>query len=268
MNLRLEEITLDPDLQIRANLNMDTITDYAYAMQEGAKFPPIKVFDDGEKKYLVNGWHRWHGSKKAGFATIEVEIVKGTKRDALEYACGANHDNGLQRTIEDKRRAVMIMFNDMEWAERSDREIARTCKVSHQLVAKIRNEIGAQTKERIAKNGNKVKVKERKKEDVATSQGTEGDVAELKIQELADALIQANEEKTALEDRLSLQVLDATEEEKERLSQTLDELRKQVKVLEAENRSLKASLKVELEEKNQLLKQVSYWKKQAQKGSK
>ena len=263
MNLRLDEICLDPELQIRKNLDMDTIAEYAYAMQEGAKFPPIKVFDDGQKKYLVNGWHRWHGSKQAGFATIEVEIVKGTKRDALAYACKANHDNGLPRTIEDKRRAVMIQFNDIEWSERSDREIAKACEVSHQLVAKIRKELGAESTRRVTKDGKRITVNEPKK-----VQQPEEDPQELRLQELADALLQANEEKTALEDRLALKVVEAAPEEKERLGETLADLRKQVKLLEIENNGLKASLQTALEEKNQLIRQVNYWKKQATKGSK
>jgi hypothetical protein len=262
MNLRLDEICLDPELQIRKNLDMDTIAEYAYAMQEGAKFPPIKVFDDGQKKYLVNGWHRWHGSKQAGFATIEVEIIKGTKRDALEYACGANHDNGLPRTNEDKRRAVMVMFNDIEWSERTDNEIAKVCKVSNPFVAKIRKELGADNDRRVRKDGTRVKVNEPKK-----VQQPEEDPQELRLQELADALLQANEEKTALEDRLALKVVEAAPEEKERLGETLADLRKQVKLLEIENNGLKASLQTALEEKNQLIRQVNYWKKQATKGS-
>lgn len=263
MNLRLEEICLDPELQIRKSLDMDTIAEYAYAMREGAKFPPIKVFDDGQKKYLVNGWHRWHGSKQAGFATIEVEIVKGTKRDALEYACGANHDNGLPRTIEDKRRAVMIMFNDIEWSERTDNEIAKICKVSNHFVAKIRKEMGAESSRRVTTNGKRITVNEPKK-----VQQPEEDTQELRLQELADALLQAHEEKTALEDRLALKVVDAAPEEKERLGETLADLRKQIKLLEIENNGLKTSLQTALEEKNQLIRQVNYWKKQATKGSK
>jgi cell shape-determining protein MreC len=61
---------------------------------------------------------------------------------------------------------------------------------------------------------------------------------------------------------------DATEEEKARLSETLADLRSQIKVLEAENKALKASLKMETDEKNQLIRQVNYWKKQATKGTK
>jgi hypothetical protein len=110
-------------------------------------------------------------------------------------------------------------------------------------------------------------VKEPNHED-KVAQANQGSDEEFRIAELSDALVQAEEEKTALADRLALKVFDATEEEKARLGETLAELRQQIKVLEAENRSLKASLKVEVEEKNQLIRQVNYWKKQATKGTK
>jgi hypothetical protein len=51
---------------------------------------------------------------------------------------GANADHGWRRTNEDKRRAVMRLLNDPEWAEWGDREIARQCKVSHMVVQKLR----------------------------------------------------------------------------------------------------------------------------------
>jgi hypothetical protein len=57
------------------------------------------------------------------------------------------HD--LRRTNEDKRRAVLTLLQDEEWTQWSDREIARRCGVSHQMVAPIRSSLVVATSERI-----------------------------------------------------------------------------------------------------------------------
>jgi ParB-like chromosome segregation protein Spo0J len=259
MNLKLTDIVTDEELQARDQISDEAVADYYNFLREGGKLPPVTVFFDGTRYFLADGWHRYFAHKSAGMATIEVEVIKGTKRDAMKYAMGANDKHGLRRTVADKRKAVTMAFDDIELAELSDREIAKLCNVTHPFVAKMRKEAGAVVEEKPIKE----KIDENK-----IPQAAQGTDEEFRLQELSDALVQANEEKVALEDRLALKVIDATEEEKARLSETLADLRQQLKVLEAENRSLKASLKVEVEEKNQLIRQVNYWKKQATKGTK
>lgn len=259
MNLKLSDIVTDADLQARERLSDEAIADYYNVLREGGKLPPVTVFFDGIKYYLADGWHRYFAHKSAALELIEVEVIKGTRREAQKYAMGANNTHGLQRTVADKRKAVLMAFDDIEWAELSSREIAKICNVSHTFVDKIRKEIGADAQEK--------PVKEPKLEPKIES-GTEDNAEEFKIQELADALVQAHEEKAQLEDRIAVAATDATPEEKARLSETLADLRNQVKVLEAENKALKASLKIETDEKNQLIRQVNYWKKQATKGTK
>lgn len=259
MNLKLTDIITDADLQAREKISDEAVAEYYNVLREGVKLPPITVFFDGTRYFLADGWHRYFAHKSAGMATIEVEVIKGTRRDAQKYAMGANNTHGLQRTVADKRKAVTMAFDDIEWAELSSREISKLCNVSHTFVEKIRKEVGAVVEHK--------PTKEPKREDKIAPRD-EGSDEDFRIAELSDALVQAEEEKTALADRLALKVVDATEEEKARLGETLAELRQQIKVLEAENRSLKASLKIEVEEKNQLIRQVNYWKKQATKGTK
>ncbi|MFH1969325.1 MAG: hypothetical protein ABIJ53_03295 [Verrucomicrobiota bacterium] len=45
--IKLDEIIIDGGTQTRAALNEDTISDYAEAMTEGAKFPTVVVFASG-----------------------------------------------------------------------------------------------------------------------------------------------------------------------------------------------------------------------------
>jgi hypothetical protein len=54
------------------------------------------------------------------------------------FSVGANASHGLRRTNGDKRRAVLVLLKDSEWAQRSDRWIAEKCGVSNTFVAGLR----------------------------------------------------------------------------------------------------------------------------------
>ena len=60
------------------------------------------------------------------------------------HAVSANATHGLRRTNADKRRAVMALLYDDEWAQWSDREIARRCAVDGKTVARLRAELTAE----------------------------------------------------------------------------------------------------------------------------
>src|SRR5690606_35298949 len=88
-NLKLEQIRIDGGTQPRTELNEATVADYAEAITEGAKFPPVTVFHDGADYWLADGFHRLFAHKKIGALDIEAEIRQGTKRDAVLHSVGA-----------------------------------------------------------------------------------------------------------------------------------------------------------------------------------
>lgn len=141
--LALELIRTDGGTQTRAALYENVVTDYANAMGEGATFPPVVVFHDGETYWLADGFHRHGAHKQCGLVEIEADIRQGTRRDAVLYSVGANSSHGLRRTNEDKRRAVLLLLGDSEWAKWSDREIAKHCQVDGKTVAKLRESLTA-----------------------------------------------------------------------------------------------------------------------------
>jgi hypothetical protein len=136
--LHLAAIRTDGGSQIRAELNQFVVDDYAMAMRQGADFPPIVVFSDGQDYWLADGFHRLAAGQQAGLTEISTEIHAGTRRDALLFAVGANAHHGLPRTNLDKRRAVSMLLEDPEWCHWSDREIARVAAVSHEFVRTLR----------------------------------------------------------------------------------------------------------------------------------
>jgi hypothetical protein len=91
---------------------------------------------------LADGFHRLHASRAAERAEVECNIVHGTRRDAVLYSVGANTSHGLRRTNEDKRKAVLTLLKDDEWAQWSAREIAKVCAVDHRFVDRLRDSLG------------------------------------------------------------------------------------------------------------------------------
>jgi hypothetical protein len=139
--LPLGAITVAEECQLRAAGSQATVDDYADALANGAIFPPIVAFDDGEAIWLADGFHRLDAHQKARLAEIAVDLRAGTRRDAKLFAAGANATHGLRRTQADKVRAITALLSDPEWRDWSDREIARRTGTSDKTVAKVRRDL-------------------------------------------------------------------------------------------------------------------------------
>ncbi|MBC7933157.1 MAG: ParB N-terminal domain-containing protein [Rubrivivax sp.] len=158
VSVRLELLSRDRAVQSRAALDQKTVSEYAELMTDGAEFPALVVFDDGEKLWLADGFHRAQAAERAGLETFLCEVRGGCRRDAILFAVGANAFHGLRRSDADKRRAVEILLGDDEWVRWSDREIARLAGVSRRLVGKMRGRLKPETMggPRLARRGERV----------------------------------------------------------------------------------------------------------------
>lgn len=152
--ININAVRVDGGTQMRAGLDEATVREYYDTMyvQERATdwpFPPIVVFYDGQDHWLGDGFHRLEAVKRLlkGNLVHEIpaDIRAGTRRDAILHAAGANANHGLRRSQADKRRAVETMLRDDEWRQWSDREIARSCNVSADLVGTVRKELSLST---------------------------------------------------------------------------------------------------------------------------
>jgi hypothetical protein len=130
-------IRTDGGTQPRCAIYQNVVDDYAAAVSEGATFPPVVVFYDGDAYWLADGFHRVAAYMKANAENIPAEIRQGTRRDAILHSVGANHAHGLRRTNEDKRRAVMTLLNDAQWSKWPQPDIAKHCGVSREFVNRL-----------------------------------------------------------------------------------------------------------------------------------
>jgi len=261
MNLGLDKIRIDCGTQARAQINAEMVENYAEALLDGAIFPPVTVFYDGVSYYLADGFHRYLANIKAGSPNIECNVNNGSLRDAILYSLSANFDHGLHRTNADKRKAVITMLEDFEWTDWSDREIAKWCKVSHNLVATIRKERNMQKSvvkyERDGKvhtknvEYNKLNKNKEKQEDDSLMEEMPDDEKE----QLFEAVDILKAENQALTDKLAVVSSSPEAAERDMAQSLIADLRAQIRSLEAELSIVKQSRDTYQSEKAQLMKQ-------------
>lgn len=254
--MNLKAIRTDGGTQQRAQISEETVQAYADLIKDGVEFPPVTVFYDGEDSWLADGHHRWLAHERAGKASISVHVLPGSQRDAVLYSVSANANHGLTRTQEDKRKAVKTILEDFEWSDWSDREIARKCAVSLQLVQAVKHEHleGERVSSRAMNNKgtSKRKIEAPKEEPV------------IQDDEIVQELVAANEELT---DRLAVAAMEATDEEKKLAEQTIQDLREKIRVLEIELQSVKISRDTFQNENAQLKKQVAALNRELKKAA-
>lgn len=139
--LPIAQVRRDGGTQPRAAIDPGAVAAYADDMREGRwhwdRDLPV-VFYDGSTYWLADGFHRFASAEQAELTAVPCDVRQGDRRAAILHSVGANANHGLRRTNEDKRRAVATLLSDAEWSQWSDREIARRCQVSHELVNGMR----------------------------------------------------------------------------------------------------------------------------------
>jgi hypothetical protein len=258
MKINIEKIRIDGDTQSRIAIHEKTVQDYTEVLLDGNKMPPIKLFHDGLDWWLADGFHRYFAHKRAKINEVECEITKGTKRDAKIYSLGANHDHGLPRTNEDKRKSVMTCLEDIELCDLKEREIARICNVSHVTVNRIKKELEL-----------KKQTKPKPKQVLQVTEESEAEeYVDDKLHELTvenKALIKEN---LQLRDKIAVGQLDVSEEDKIDVEETLESLRAEVESLQSQLNAMTISRNDYQQKAADAISQVQYWKRRAEKSEK
>lgn len=139
MNIRevpMDELVLDPNLNLRDRLDDFTVERYAESWQ---RLPPITVYEVDGRWLVADGFHRHAAAVLLGRRTIKAEILEGTFDEALDFVSSVNLFHGLPLTRAERRRAVDIKLRlHHDW---SDRRMAEELGVSRELVAKTRRNL-------------------------------------------------------------------------------------------------------------------------------
>lgn len=175
LSIPVDELIVSPDLQMRASgLDEDHARDIAEFLKVKSHHTErIKVFAVEGDRYVFDGFHRLSGYKRAGRKHVPSLMWSGTWEQAIEAAARANHDKfhlALKRTAADRTRAArMLLGVHPEW---TDRKIALEIGVSPTTVgeqrAALESEGVEQPKERVSKDGKRIKVKKKEAKENAS----------------------------------------------------------------------------------------------------
>lgn len=152
--LRLDQLTCDPKLQLRADG-----TDHDHAMgickaikaNRGKGLERVKVRRVTDvatrtvKHYVTDGFHTVEGYRLAGIKEVPCDVLNGTWDDAFIDACGANAGHlAKKRTKEDRENAVkqLVLHNRERGVKWSLNKIADVCVIDKNTVKDIIQRLG------------------------------------------------------------------------------------------------------------------------------
>jgi hypothetical protein len=263
----LTKIRLDGGTQPRKELDETLVQHYTEEILEGQEFPPVDLHFDGKHYWLSDGFHRWHAHKRAGHKDITSNVIQGTKRDAFIASLKANAQHGKARTPDERRYVVQLALEDIELGDLSDTQIAQICLVSNMTVGRVRKALGLKKETSVGKDGKRRDTSNIGRKPVAIPAAVPEFEEEDKLNELATEISAVSEENTKLKDMLAVRSLPVSEEARAEVQETIESLREQVKELEAKVKSLTQSRDEFMAKNAEMLKQINYWKRRAEKAA-
>lgn len=228
---------------------------------------------------VLDGWHRYCACTELGLKPLQLTF--GEEDDPVAFVL--SHNLHRRHLTASQRAAAVVACSDWAPASRPKKvepsstfskngDMAKAAGVTPRTItdAKLAHKAGLtdMVKEgaltvkeaaTVARGHDQKKPKRtlQQPESVPDS-GDELTEAQHTITDLAA-------ENERLSDRLAVEAMDASEEEKTAASNTIAELRHQVQALEAELSAVKASRDTHMRENNELKSQIKYWRKQAEK---
>lgn len=108
--VRLADILVDPELQIRREVDHSTVDRYARAYAFGDKFPPIRLARWNDALVLIDGWHRVGALKQIGEAEVDAEIVDAGSATELKWLAAAANLTNSKSLFNSTHREVFRRY--------------------------------------------------------------------------------------------------------------------------------------------------------------
>ena len=84
--LKIVDILASSPVDPEGHLDPERVERYRRSID---RLAPVVVFETEDGLLLADGYHRIAAAVREGQATIEAEVRKGTRKEALEYAAAA-----------------------------------------------------------------------------------------------------------------------------------------------------------------------------------
>ena len=153
ISLKLGDILLDEDYQVRPKLHERAVKkyavfymDYKAAMDRGetTDFPLdliIVWYDESRGLYvLICGYHRIAAARRAGLTVMQVIVFRGTPDQAFQVALTDNTKHGEAMSNGDKKHAILKAL-DRYKGVKSLREIGRELGCSPSYISRLNREL-------------------------------------------------------------------------------------------------------------------------------
>jgi len=137
----LDDITRDETLQPRDGLKDAHVRAIQGALESDVELPAVILYQLGDTLALVDGWHRYAASQRAGKAKLRADIYAGDRDDAQAHAGAANVGDKLGLTAPERKSVLLVLLKSPKYARRSARELGRMVGVSHVTVSKYKREL-------------------------------------------------------------------------------------------------------------------------------
>lgn len=137
--MRLDQVTIDNTINIRDELDEDTVRRY---MEIFDQLPAVTVFrlPDGTC-LLAGGFHRAEAARRLGREEIRAEVQEGTRQEAEDFAALDNLTHGKPYSRTERRKMIESWLRrHTDW---SNNRIAQALSVSDQTVRVVRDELEA-----------------------------------------------------------------------------------------------------------------------------
>jgi len=260
MIININTINIASSYQAREEIDQDMVETFAENMLHGDKFPPILIYVVNGEKLIADGFHRYFAHKKNNKTSIEVDERTADMDTYILKCTSANNKHGKRPTHKDKIRSLeRILKIDEVSTLWLDKDIARHLDVSTSFVYKHReNKPEAVTYDRGGKKVTRPRQVNKSKNVVEAPLDDPNEpkltIVLEKNKEVIDYL---SKEVSTLSDKLAVASIDGSDEDKNKAKETIESLREEVRLLEIDNRSLKASMDKYQGENAQLKKQVA-----------
>ena len=130
-------------MQHRIAPDPQLIEEYAELMADGAQFPEVRVWWDGERYWLSDGFGRVGAAELAEIPAIRAEIRLGAREDALWDSYAANSTHGERRKAAERERVIRLALLHPNSARLSNVEIAKHLHVTEITVRRWRKRLSS-----------------------------------------------------------------------------------------------------------------------------
>ena len=92
LRLRIADLLATAPVDPEAHLDAARVERYARMLDD---LPPVVVFETSEGLLLVDGYHRVAAARRLGLETVEADVRRGSRHDALRYAAVGAAERGI-----------------------------------------------------------------------------------------------------------------------------------------------------------------------------